>query len=260
MPSSPVDSLLDALGRVADPRKRRGVRHPFTSLLALTFLGLMCRQTELAPLQRWAQDSWDRLRGPLGFTRPKPPHATTLSRALARFSLARFQDAFAQWLRSVVADGDGQVVAVDGKTSKQGHDAQGDPIHLLNIFAQRIKLCLAQHPVTAGKATEPEVLKAHLAGLLEQFPFLRLLTADALFTQRPLARLILEADRDFLFVLKDNQPDVLDAVRLRFAAAAATAPDAKAVEKRGRRSIHDGFGSMSLRQPNMYVGSAISRG
>ena len=59
------------------------------------------------------------------------------------------------------------------------------------------------------------------------------MTADALFTQRPLARLILEADRDFLFVLKDNQPDVLDAVTLRFAEAAATAPDAKTVEKGG---------------------------
>jgi hypothetical protein len=59
MPSSPVDSLLDALSQVTDPRKRRGVRHPFTSILALTFLGLMCRQTEMAPLQRWAQDYWD---------------------------------------------------------------------------------------------------------------------------------------------------------------------------------------------------------
>jgi hypothetical protein len=260
MPSSPVDSLLDALSRVADPRKPRGVRHPFTSILALTFLGLMCRQTELAPLQRWAEDYWDRLREPLGFTREKPPHATTLSRVLARFSLAQFQQAFAHWLRGVIAEGDGQVVAVDGKTSKQGHDAAGDPIHLLNIFAQKVKLCLAQHPVTDGKPTEPEALKAHLAELLEQFPFIRLLTADALFTQRPLARLIIEADRDFLFVLKDNQPDVLEAVTLGFAAAATTAPDAQTVEKKGRRSRHDGFGSRSQRRRTMCVSSVISRG
>ena len=260
MPTSPVESLLDALGRVADPRKPRGIRHPFTAILALTFLGLMCRQTELAPLQRWAHDYWDRLRGPLGFTRDTPPHATTLSRVLARFSLAQLQEAFALWLRGVIAEGDGQVVAVDGKTNKQGHDAAGDPIHLLNVFAQRIKLCLAQPLVTDGKATEPEALKAHLDELLQQFPFIRLLTADALFTQRPLARLILEADRDFLFVLKNNQPDVLDAVTLRFAEAAATAPDAKTVEKKGLRSIHDGFGSMSRRRPNMSVSSATSRG
>src|SRR3954470_16757358 len=107
---------------------------------------------------------------------------------------------------------------------------------------------------------EPEVLKAHLAELLEQFPFIRLLTADALFTQRPLARLIVEADRDFLFVLKDNQPDVLDAVTLCFAEVAATAPDAKTIEKRGRRSIHESFGSTSQGLRTMCVNSAISRG
>ena len=113
--------------------------------------------------------------------------------------------------------------------------------------------------VTDGKATEPEALKAHLDELLQQFPFIRLLTADALFTQRPLARLILEADRDFLFVVKDNQPDVLDAVTLRFAEAAATAPDAKTVEKKGVQIQHDGFGSTS--QTAEYVRrQAISRG
>jgi hypothetical protein len=72
--------------------------------------------------------------------------------------------------------------------------------------------------------------------------------------------LIGEADRDFLFVLKDNQPDVLEAVTLRFAEASATAPDAKTVEKRGRRSLHDGFGSTSLRPPTMSVSGAISPG
>ena len=33
-------SLLEALHRLTDPRQRRGVRHPFASLLALTFLHL----------------------------------------------------------------------------------------------------------------------------------------------------------------------------------------------------------------------------
>ena len=242
MPRPPVDSLLDALSQVADPRNRRGIRHPFTSILALTFLGLMCRQTELASLQRWAQDYWDRLRGPLGFTREKPPHATTLSRVLARFSLAQLQEAFAGWLRGMVAEGDGQVVAVDGKTNKQGQDADGDPIHLLNVFAHRIKLCLAQHPVTAGKPTEPEVLKAHLAELFQAYPALRLLTGDALFCQRPLARLIVESGRDYLLALKDNQPDLHEAAQATFAQQTPETADAEGVEKKGARWSPGGCG------------------
>ncbi|MBX6314669.1 MAG: hypothetical protein IRY99_17405 [Isosphaeraceae bacterium] len=75
---------------------------------------------------------------------------------------------------------------------------------------------LAQFPVTDGRPTEPQVLKAGLAELLEHYPFLHLFTAGALFVQRPLAEVILKADRDFLFAVKDNQPDLLEAVQASF--------------------------------------------
>src|SRR5690242_7401354 len=41
MGSPTADSLLAAFGRITDPRHRRGVRHPFDSLLARTFHGLL---------------------------------------------------------------------------------------------------------------------------------------------------------------------------------------------------------------------------
>ena len=141
--AAPVTSLLDAFRRIDDPRKPRGVRHQFASILGLTFLGLLCRQTDFAGLQRWAKDHWRRLKGPLGFTRKNPPHATTISRVIARFSLEQFREAFALWLVNV-PDADAAIaVAVDGKTSKQGHDADGDPVHMLNVFTHGLGLCLA---------------------------------------------------------------------------------------------------------------------
>ena len=241
--AAPLPSLLDAFARIDDPRKPRGVRHPFTSILALAFLGLLCRETDFACLQRWAADHWGTLKGPLGFTRRRPPHATTISRALARFSLEQFRDAFARWLVALPQAAAAVTVAVDGKTSKQGHDAHGDPVHMLNVFAHELGLCLAQFPVTDGKPTEPQALKAALAELTESYPMLRLFTADALFTQRPLARVILEADRDFLFAVKDNQPDLHEAVRASFGDAAGRPPDAKVVEKKGASCTPAGSGS-----------------
>jgi hypothetical protein len=53
---------------------------------------------------------------------------------------------------------------------------------MLNIFEHEVGLSLAQFPATDGKPTEPQALKAGLAELLEHYPFLRLFTADALFT------------------------------------------------------------------------------
>ena len=246
--AAPISSLLDAFGRIDDPRKARGIRHPYSSILALTFLGLLCRQVDMACLQRWAEDHWRSLKGPLGFTRKKPPHATTIGRALARFSLEQFRDAFARWILTQPRATEAVTVAVDGKTSKQGHDAQGDPVHMLNVFAHELNLCLAQFPVTGGKPTEPQALKAGLAELIGHYPFLRLFTADALFTQRPLARVILEADRDFLFAVKDNQPGLLEAILTSFLGAERTEPDAKSVAKKGASCTPDGSGSSRARR------------
>jgi hypothetical protein len=242
-----VTSLLDSFAQIDDPRKPRGVRHPFTSILALSFLGLLCRQTDFACLQRWAADHWGILQGPLGFRRKKPPHATTISRALARFSLEQFRAAFARWLVSL-PQATALTVAVDGKTSKQGHDAQGDPVHMLNVFAHDVGLCLAQFPVTGGKPTEPQALKAALAELIDHYPMIQLFTGDALFTQRPLARVILEVGRDFLFAVKDNQPDLHEAVQASFRDATQRPPDAKTLEKKGAKSTAAGSGSWKARR------------
>src|SRR3954467_6894233 len=254
-----VPSLLDAFAQIDDPRKPRGVRHPFTSILALAFLGFLCRETDFACLQRWAADHWGTLRGPLGFTRKKPPHATTLSRTLARSSLEQFRDAFGRWLVSLPQAAAAVTAAVDGKTSKQGHDGGGDPVHMLNVFAHEVGLCLAQFPVTDGKPTEPQALKAALAELLDHYPMIRLFTGDALFTQRPLAQVILKANRDFLFAVKDNQPDLHEAVQASFRDAAERSPDAKTVEKKGAKSTLADSGSWKERRSSISAKRPPSR-
>jgi DDE_Tnp_1-associated/Transposase DDE domain len=246
--AAPITSLLDAFRQIDDPRKARGIRHPFTSILALTFLGLLCRQADFASLQRWSADNWRILKGALGFTRKKPPHATTISRAVAGFSLEQFRDAFARWLTTLPEAAQADVASADGKTSKQGRDAQGDPIHMLNIFAHQVGLSLAQSPVTDGKPTEPQALKAGLAELLEHYPFLQLFTADALFTQRPLAQAILDADRDFLVAVKDNQPALLEAIQTSFQEVAAQPPDVEAKGKKVARSTLASSGSSTARR------------
>jgi hypothetical protein len=234
---------MAAMSSVADPRHARGVRHPFASILALTLLGLVCRIHEFAELQRWAARHWHLLRKPLGFVRRRPPHATTLSRTLAKFSLVEFQAAFSQWLQAIVSQQTALVAAVDGKTSKQGRDLQGDPIQMLNVFAQDVKACLGQWPLTGDKSTEPEVLKAHLSELFEKYPALRLITGDALYAQRNLAELILASGHDYLFQIKANQPDILDVAQTCFAQAEAHPPDARTQEKKGGAERIVFFGS-----------------
>ena len=231
----PSESLLAAFQGLTDPRHRRGVRHPFPGLLAVIFLGLISRQPDFASIARWAKRHWPTLKEAFGLTRRYAPHATTYGRAAAAFSVDEFREALAGWLARVMSAGP-VVAAVDGKTGKQADDAGGDALHVLNVFAHEARVCLADWPVGDGKDTEPAVLKAHLGDLFALWPSLRILTGDALFCQRPLARAIIDAGRDYVLAVKDNQPDLHETIRTAFADATPASADATTCEKNAGRS------------------------
>ena len=243
-----VGSVLTELGavfsQVTDPRKARGVRHPFQGIVALVFLGLLARITEMAVLVRWARAHWDELQEPLGFTRKQPPCDTTISRVLAKLSVTEFRQAFTSWLRSALADGQSRwVAAVDGKTCCQGLAANGSPVHMLNVFLQQAKVTLDQWSVHGDKTNEPGCLQRHLEELLTTYPALALFTGDAIFAQRPLLALLKAHDCDYLFQVKANQPDVLDALKTCFAKASSARPAHEMAEKRGPSANSAGCGS-----------------
>lgn len=247
MSATSTDSLLSAFQQLTDPRDPRGVRHPFAGLLAVVFLGLLSRQSDFASIARWAKRHWAVLQPAFGLTRAYAPHETTYSRAAALFSVEQFRAALARWLSRVMADRP-TTAAVDGKTSKQADGAGGDPIHVLNVFAHRAHVCLADWPVGDGEDTEPEVLKAHLNELFATWPSLQVLTGDALFCQRPLARAIIEAERDYVLAIKDNQPDLLETARTAFAGVTADSADAMVLEKSAGRSRPGASGATRRRR------------
>lgn len=237
-----LQSLAEVFAHVPDPRKPRGVRHPIQGILTLVFLGLLARIREMAVLQRWAEAHWDQLCEPLGFDLDRdPPHATTISRAVAGCNLTSFQDAVTAWIRQILPD-QPLTVAVDAKTSKQGLDADGDPVQLVTVFVHELKLTLAQWSVRGEKTNEPGVLKNHLSELFADFPLLQLITADAIYAQRSLAEALTAENCDYLVQIKNNQPDVRDAMQHCLGAAQERPPAAQTIEKRGTSLIGGGCG------------------
>ncbi len=227
-------TLLDAFSQLNDPRSRRGVRHPFSGMVVLMLLGMLARIREMEVLVRWATVHWDQLREPLGFERDKPPCATTISRTLAQCRVADFQKALTGWLQACLVQSPTEgVVAVDGKTSKQGLDENGRPLHMLNVFLHDVQATLGQWSTGAEKTNEPTLLRRHLKELLDAYPMLRLLTGDAIFAQRPLIELMCQHKCDYLLQIKANQGDTLDALENCFAKASLRPPAAETTNKRG---------------------------
>jgi len=194
---------------------------------------MLARIREMEVLVRWADIHWDQLREPLGFDRKKPPCATTISRTLAQCQVGDFQTALSTWLRDRLGDSEG-VLAVDGKTAKQGLDDNGRPLHLLNAFVHDLQAVVGQWSTGAEKTNEATFLRHHLEELLDTYPMLRLITGDAIFAQRPLTELICAKNRDYLLQIKANQGDTLDALEHCFAQAVDRPPAAETTEKKGR--------------------------
>ena len=225
--NSPILSLKDALQNIADSRSKQGVSHPFHGILALVLLGLTARQIYMTHIVEWARHHWDELKTPLGFKSDQPPDATTLSRTLAKITLADFQKALIAFFGNLLAQQNNLTVAVDGKTSKQFHQADGNPIHLLNLFVHDLGVVLAQYSVKEDKANEESCLRKHVEEFFKKYPFVQLLTGDAIFTARPLLKVLqeLEEKKDYLFCVKDNQETILEALVQTFADVDWDKPD-----------------------------------
>lgn len=204
-------------------------------------LGMLARIREMEVLVRWATVHWDQLREPLGFDREAPPCATTISRTLAKCSVAEFQTALTTWLKSAIRDTEG-IAAVDGKTAKAALD--GDrPLHMLNVLLHDLQVVVGQWAVGSAKTNEPTMLRRQLEQLLETYPMLRLITGDAIFAQRPLVDLMRRRGCHYLFQIEANQGDTLEALQHCFAHADEKPPAAETTEKRGAILKRGGFGS-----------------
>ena len=108
--------------------------------------------------------------------------------------------------------GQDEALAIDGKTLR-GQPEQGAPgVHLLSALSHRLGLTLAQHAVD-DKTSEMFAIEDLLDILMLTG---RVVTVDALHTQRFTAQTILDWDADYVMIVKDNHPEMLADIQLLF--------------------------------------------
>ena len=229
--SAPLEIFVQCLKKVPDPRSKKGVSHPFRTLLAVALLGLLANVSTPTEIARWTKMHLTQLKKFFRFKNTGAPSGVTFSRVFQRLSLDDLQAAFAEFLNGIL-DETPLAAAVDGKVAKQMKDSGGDPILMLNVFAQTVKLHLASWSVHGDKTNEPGCLKQHLEELFTMYPCLKLLTGDAIYAQRPLLEAIQEYNRDYLVQIKDNQEKTHQQMKLVFEDAPKAPPSDQAVSKK----------------------------
>jgi hypothetical protein len=207
-------SLLELLARIPDPRGRHGRRHPLTAMLAAIICSILTGARGYRAMAHWLRSQNVEVWRWLGFQR-KPPCANSFRNLLLALDPEVLEAVLRQWMADVVSlpTTDAlQPVAMDGKTLRNTLTAHDRNVQLLSLLDQATGGVLSQQavpPTTNEAKTAVDLLKTIvLKG--------RLVTGDAAFCQRELCKEIVDSGGDYLFVVKDNQPELKAAIAADF--------------------------------------------
>ena len=209
--------LIEVFAAIPDFRKPRGKRHPLPAIFALACCAMLCGARSYSAIAEWGRNDGTRIAQALGFTHGTPC-AATLHTIFRHVNRDEFEAHLGTWADSVVGslpaapETPGTAVALDGKTLR-GSKKQGAPgTHLFSALAHQVGVTLAQHAVDdkTNAITAVETLFHHL--VLEG----RIVTMDALLTQRHVAQTIVDKGGDSVMIVKENQPRLRADIALVF--------------------------------------------
>jgi hypothetical protein len=211
-------------------------------LLALAAI-LSNHLSELA-IAQWGAGQSEEIKKALGFEKGVTPHQTTIQRLFRRVSAEEVEIAFRDIFLSCLNKDQGQrgecAVAIDGKAQRgrlKFEEKNGYPIHAVSLVDHQTGIVLMQGHVekndvkTKDERTDSEPKskpseekeqeeqedkkqRSELAVALRLIQHIdwkgKVLTGDALYCQRCLCSALRQAGGDYLFLVKGNQPQLLE--------------------------------------------------
>ena len=197
--------LLDILAEVPDSRNNRGKRHPLSAILGLAVIAMMCGYRSYAAIAEWGRTYHTDLAKALGFTHTKTPCASTLHYVFKDLDATALENRLTRWATVILEDltpqTDTQTLAIDGKTLCGSRKQDATITHLLSVVSHQLGITHTQQPVDAKTNEIPiaiEILQAlDVSG--------KIITTDALLTQKDFCQTLREKKADYVLPVKANQ-------------------------------------------------------
>ncbi len=217
-------TLWDALGLIADRRGRKGRQFSLQAVLAIAIAAMLAGANDLRAIFRWGRRLKPEALALFGIERA-PCHATYhyVFQSLDGDALARDLGRFA------CGDTIPGHIAIDGKTLRGTRRLDAKALHVLSAFATSLSAVIGDVVVDPSQ----NEITAALAFLKELPLEGAVITGDAMFCQREICQAIDDGKGDYLFVVKDNQPQLKASIAESFGALSPCRPHCSAARFEG---------------------------
>lgn len=207
-----VGSVYEGLCKLTDLRKAKGKLYALEMVLLIVILAKLSGEDKPMGIAQWAQNRQGALGPLLGVNWSRMPSHHTYRRILA-------YKVYAEEVERLVGAYNqrgehGEVYALDGKAVRgmRKKDEEGNE-YLLSVYDVEQAKVMAQ--VAVGRK-ENEITKAPKALKMVEIAQ-KVVTGDAMHTQRGLATQILEAQGEYVLPVKENQPQLYKNIQALFA-------------------------------------------
>jgi hypothetical protein len=194
-------TLWDVLVQITDQRGRKGRQYKLASLLGIAIAAMLAGANDLRAIFRWGRRLKPEALRLLGIDDGMAPcHAT-----FHYFFKSLDADALAAALgKFALGEARARHIAIDGKTLKGSRRLDAKALHVLSAFAAELGTVIGDLIV---EPDQNEITAAMV--LLKGLPLdWAIISGDAIFCQREICRHIRDGNGHYLFVVKDNQPQL----------------------------------------------------
>jgi predicted transposase YbfD/YdcC len=205
-----VEALIEQFRLLEDPRVAGRTAHDLLDIMVLSLCAVMSGAEGWDDIEEWGRAREEWLRRYLKLRNGIPGH-DTIRRVFEAISPRQLEASFAAWMAQVCPAIDDRIIAIDGKSLRgSACAAQGlRALHQVSAYA-------ADHGLTLGQVACEEKSN-EITAISELLPTLALegavVTIDAMGCQTAIAEQIVKAGGDYVLAVKDNQPQLAEALK-----------------------------------------------
>lgn len=191
----------------------KGYYYKVSDAITIMICGMLCNLQNISDIHQWAQSEPVREFLFKEFSICKIPSRAQFYNLIKCVDPEKFNLVFIEWVEEILRDNnEDRTIAIDGKTicSTDQRSTDGQPLHILSAIVSESKLILGSLPCET-KISEPEMFR-ELISILDING--AIVVADALHCQKKSAKKVIEENGDYLFVVKDNEPNLKKDIEL----------------------------------------------